>query len=167
MSILRVLAKDFVGSNEEQTEATLGLQNESSTQHEGYIKSDGLRKRKTSSINVTEDSELTGNTQVKTMTFAEKELMVSWRRILLLIMAVTVHNIPEGLAVGVGFGSIGSTKSATFESAFNLVSVNYSCLFLIYRLLELGYKTSQKAWLSAYHCLALDIHDSVLLSMDS
>lgn len=25
-----------------------------------------------------------------------------------------------GLAVGVGFGSIGSTKSATFESAFNL-----------------------------------------------
>merc|ERR1712212_1101599 len=25
-----------------------------------------------------------------------------WRRILLLIVAVTVHNIPEGLAVGVG-----------------------------------------------------------------
>ena len=30
-----------------------------------------------------------------------------WRRILLLIVAVTVHNIPEGLAVGVGFGTIG------------------------------------------------------------
>ena len=44
----------------------------------------------------------------------------SWRRILLLIVAVTVHNIPEGLAVGVGFGAVGRTKSATFESARNL-----------------------------------------------
>ena len=32
-----------------------------------------------------------------------------WRRILLLIVAVTVHNIPEGLAVGVGFGAIGES----------------------------------------------------------
>lgn len=46
--------------------------------------------------------------------------MLSWRRILLLIMAVTVHNIPEGLAVGVGFGSVGKTPAATFEKAFNL-----------------------------------------------
>ncbi|XP_032836200.2 zinc transporter ZIP11 isoform X1 [Petromyzon marinus] len=44
----------------------------------------------------------------------------SWRRILLLILAITIHNIPEGLAVGVGFGAIGKTKSATFESARNL-----------------------------------------------
>jgi len=44
----------------------------------------------------------------------------SWRRIVLLIVAVTGHNIPEGLAVGVGFGAIGRTKSATFESARNL-----------------------------------------------
>ncbi|XP_012262350.1 zinc transporter ZIP11 isoform X2 [Athalia rosae] len=43
-----------------------------------------------------------------------------WRRILLLIVAVTVHNIPEGLAVGVGFGAIGSSASATFENARNL-----------------------------------------------
>ncbi|XP_070707942.1 zinc transporter ZIP11-like isoform X2 [Pempheris klunzingeri] len=44
----------------------------------------------------------------------------SWRRILLLIIAITIHNIPEGLAVGVGFGAIGKTSSATFESARNL-----------------------------------------------
>ncbi|KAK7506704.1 hypothetical protein BaRGS_00002179 [Batillaria attramentaria] len=44
----------------------------------------------------------------------------SWRRILLLIIAITIHNIPEGLAVGVGFGAIGKTKAATFESARNL-----------------------------------------------
>ncbi|XP_015510974.1 zinc transporter ZIP11 isoform X2 [Neodiprion pinetum] len=43
-----------------------------------------------------------------------------WRRILLLVVAITVHNIPEGLAVGVGFGAIGSTAEATFESARNL-----------------------------------------------
>ncbi|KAM9837644.1 zinc transporter ZIP11 [Aulostomus maculatus] len=44
----------------------------------------------------------------------------SWRRILLLILAITIHNVPEGLAVGVGFGAIGKTSSATFESARNL-----------------------------------------------
>ncbi|XP_066992913.1 zinc transporter ZIP11 isoform X1 [Anabrus simplex] len=43
-----------------------------------------------------------------------------WKRILLLIVAVTIHNIPEGLAVGVGFGAIGISQSATFESARNL-----------------------------------------------
>lgn len=40
-----------------------------------------------------------------------------WKRILLLIIAITVHNIPEGLAVGVGFGAVGRSASATFESA--------------------------------------------------
>lgn len=40
-----------------------------------------------------------------------------WKRIILLVVAITVHNIPEGLAVGVGFGAIGSSASATLESA--------------------------------------------------
>ncbi|KAM9371391.1 zinc transporter ZIP11 [Phaethornis superciliosus] len=44
----------------------------------------------------------------------------SWRRILLMILAITIHNIPEGLAVGVGFGAIGKSASATFQSARNL-----------------------------------------------
>ncbi|XP_031837175.1 zinc/iron regulated transporter-related protein 48C isoform X2 [Nomia melanderi] len=43
-----------------------------------------------------------------------------WRRILLLVVAITVHNIPEGLAVGVGFAAVGSSASATFENARNL-----------------------------------------------
>uniref|UniRef100_A0A8D9EPL4 Zinc transporter ZIP11 n=1 Tax=Cacopsylla melanoneura TaxID=428564 RepID=A0A8D9EPL4_9HEMI len=43
-----------------------------------------------------------------------------WRRILLLIIAITVHNIPEGLAVGVAFGAIGSSPSATFHNAKSL-----------------------------------------------
>ncbi|NWV26675.1 S39AB protein, partial [Origma solitaria] len=44
----------------------------------------------------------------------------SWRRITLMILAITIHNIPEGLAVGVGFGAIGKSASATFQSARNL-----------------------------------------------
>ncbi|XP_006872361.1 PREDICTED: zinc transporter ZIP11 isoform X2 [Chrysochloris asiatica] len=44
----------------------------------------------------------------------------SWRRIALLILAITIHNVPEGLAVGVGFGAVDKTASATFESARNL-----------------------------------------------
>lgn len=64
--------------------------------------------------------------------------VTSWKRIILLITAVTIHNIPgayqisntarneinklilEGLAVGVSFGAIGSTSKATFEAARNL-----------------------------------------------
>ncbi|XP_039937972.1 zinc transporter ZIP11 [Hirundo rustica] len=41
----------------------------------------------------------------------------SWRRITLMILAITIHNIPEGLAVGVGFGAVGKSASATFQSA--------------------------------------------------
>lgn len=51
---------------------------------------------------------------------SRSQLALRWRRILLLIIAITVHNIPEGLAVGVGFGAVNKTKSASFESARNL-----------------------------------------------
>ncbi|XP_043195265.1 zinc transporter ZIP11-like [Amphibalanus amphitrite] len=50
----------------------------------------------------------------------EEDLSARWRRILLLIIAITVHNIPEGLAVGVGFAAAGKTAGATFEKARNL-----------------------------------------------
>ncbi|XP_050311593.1 zinc transporter ZIP11 isoform X2 [Anthonomus grandis grandis] len=43
-----------------------------------------------------------------------------WKRIMLLVVAITVHNIPEGLAVGVGFAATGSSSSANFETARNL-----------------------------------------------
>ena len=33
-------------------------------------------------------------------------IRTSWQRSVLLIMAITLHNIPEGLAVGVAFGAI-------------------------------------------------------------
>ncbi|KAM6344300.1 zinc transporter ZIP11 [Alca torda] len=44
----------------------------------------------------------------------------SWRRIMLMILAITIHNVPEGLAVGVGFGAVGKSASVTFQSARNL-----------------------------------------------
>lgn len=43
-----------------------------------------------------------------------------WKRIMLLVVAITVHNIPEGLAVGVGFAATGSASAANFETARNL-----------------------------------------------
>ncbi|KAJ0402465.1 hypothetical protein ATCC90586_009285 [Pythium insidiosum] len=44
----------------------------------------------------------------------------SFRRVLLLVIAITLHNLPEGMAVGVGFGSIGKSPSASFANAVNL-----------------------------------------------
>ncbi|HAP42629.1 MAG: dihydroorotate dehydrogenase [Spirochaetes bacterium GWB1_60_80] len=38
---------------------------------------------------------------------SEKEgIKTSWQRSILLVMAITLHNIPEGLAVGVAFGAL-------------------------------------------------------------
>lgn len=31
--------------------------------------------------------------------------MIGWDRSVLLVVAITLHNIPEGLAIGVAFGS--------------------------------------------------------------
>ncbi|WP_027881438.1 ZIP family metal transporter [Meiothermus rufus] len=37
---------------------------------------------------------------------AAEGLKTSWRRSILLVLAITLHNIPEGLAVGVAFGAV-------------------------------------------------------------
>ncbi len=45
----------------------------------------------------------------------------SWSRKILLVLAITLHNIPEGLAIGVAFGTIASgLSSATIVSAWIL-----------------------------------------------
>ncbi len=36
----------------------------------------------------------------------------SWQRSVLLVLAITMHNIPEGLAVGISFGALSSTTDA-------------------------------------------------------
>jgi ZIP family zinc transporter len=54
------------------------------------------------------------------MTEAEG-IRTSWRRTTLLIVAITIHNIPEGLAVGVAFGAVASgLPAASFSGAVAL-----------------------------------------------
>lgn len=43
---------------------------------------------------------------------AAEGIKTSWQRSVLLILAITLHNIPEGLAVGVAFGSLASNPDA-------------------------------------------------------
>lgn len=45
----------------------------------------------------------------------------AWRRSVLLVLAITIHNIPEGLAVGVAFGGVvGGLPSASLGAAIAL-----------------------------------------------
>jgi ZIP family zinc transporter len=45
----------------------------------------------------------------------------TWRRTTLLVLAITLHNIPEGLAIGVAFGAVGAGyESATLSAAVAL-----------------------------------------------
>lgn len=78
----------------------------------------GASRRRVRKVSVTREE----STAVYT---ASQELhmqnaLSQWKRIMLLVIAITVHNIPEGLAVGVSFGAIGTSPSATFEAARNL-----------------------------------------------
>ncbi len=48
-------------------------------------------------------------------------ISTSWQRSVLLVLAITIHNIPEGLAVGVAFGAIAADfPSATLGGAVAL-----------------------------------------------
>jgi ZIP family zinc transporter len=48
-------------------------------------------------------------------------IKTSWQRSVLLVLAITLHNIPEGLAVGVAFGALGANlNSATLAGAIAL-----------------------------------------------
>ncbi len=48
-------------------------------------------------------------------------IKTSWQRSTLLVLAITLHNIPEGLAVGVAFGAVASNlSSATLGGAIAL-----------------------------------------------
>jgi ZIP family zinc transporter len=48
-------------------------------------------------------------------------ISTSWRRSILLVLAITIHNIPEGLAVGVAFGALAADMpSASLAGAMAL-----------------------------------------------
>ncbi|MDR1863308.1 MAG: ZIP family metal transporter [Treponema sp.] len=50
----------------------------------------------------------------------DEGIKTSWGRSVLLVLAITLHNIPEGLAVGVGFGASSLANSAGLAGAFSL-----------------------------------------------
>ena len=85
--------------------------------YEFSISGHGLRKRKHRSTSHDSSSAEEGIDESDDKYSKAEE---RWKRILLLIVAITVHNIPEGLAVGVGFGAVGRSEKATFENARNL-----------------------------------------------
>lgn len=84
-----------------------------SVQHSGES-----RRRKKGSISEVEQCTYTAEAALEQQ--RAQEALSQWKRIMLLVVAITVHNIPEGLAVGVSFGAVGTTNSSTFESARNL-----------------------------------------------
>ncbi|XP_011267779.1 zinc transporter ZIP11 isoform X2 [Camponotus floridanus] len=100
--------------------STLGIQSPNvllAMQSVGFYEQNS-RRRQIANINRSSESAEIGTTIYEDPNNEAKNNQ--WRRILLLVVAITVHNIPEGLAVGVGFGAIGSSVSASFENARNL-----------------------------------------------
>ncbi|XP_011638696.1 zinc transporter ZIP11 isoform X2 [Pogonomyrmex barbatus] len=99
--------------------STLGIQSPNvllAMQSVGFYEQNS-RRRQIANINRSSESAEIGTVYEDPNNEAKNN---QWRRILLLVVAITVHNIPEGLAVGVAFGAIGSSASATFEKARNL-----------------------------------------------
>jgi zinc transporter, ZIP family len=55
------------------------------------------------------------------MDISEAEgIKTSWQRSVLLVLAVTLHNIPEGMAVGVAFGAVAHAASSAEATSFIL-----------------------------------------------
>ncbi|CAL1687052.1 unnamed protein product [Lasius platythorax] len=100
--------------------STLGIQSPNvllAMQSVGFYEQNSRRRQITNIANRSSESAEIGTVYEDPNNEAKNN---QWRRILLLVVAITVHNIPEGLAVGVGFGAVGSSASATFENARNL-----------------------------------------------
>lgn len=80
-----------------------------------------LRRRfaeESADIATTVDSRESSRSPSHMVRKTQQRIMI--RRMMLLVIAITVHNFPEGLAVGVGFGAVGVSSSATMSKAWNL-----------------------------------------------
>uniref|UniRef100_A0AAV1TN14 Zinc transporter ZIP11 n=1 Tax=Peronospora matthiolae TaxID=2874970 RepID=A0AAV1TN14_9STRA len=82
-----------------------------------------LEKRKKDddySYNDDDGGDFDCNVEADTTNCSRNSSSSSFRRVIMLVVAITLHNLPEGMAVGVGFGSIGHSARATFANARNL-----------------------------------------------
>ena len=56
--------------------------------------------------------------------FAKKEeaegMETNWRKTILLVLAIALHNIPEGLAVGVAFGALANPELSGMNEVFSI-----------------------------------------------
>eukprot|EP00943_MAST-04B_sp_MAST-4B-sp1_P004817 g4817.t1 len=77
------------------------------------------RKRRGKKSSDKEEDEKTARVGKKDGSMSSKRIR-SFKRIMLLVVAITVHNFPEGLAVGVGFGSVGTEGGMTLNDAIVL-----------------------------------------------
>merc|ERR1712135_96477 len=120
MTYFKIGSTDFILALESSSAKTnSGASKKSSGRNESSASKhskDGLKQRHLRTLVEEESASCIVNDDEK----LSKQQRDQWKRILLLVIAVTVHNIPEGLAVGVAFGAIGKSSKATFESARNL-----------------------------------------------
>ena len=54
---------------------------------------------------------------------APEGIKSNFQRSALLVFSITLHNIPEGLAVGVAFGALGADGRITFEAALPAIAI--------------------------------------------
>jgi solute carrier family 39 (zinc transporter), member 11 len=85
----------------------------------GTPKSKAVRKRKTARSKSKPRAKKKVAVAKGTADGGDAALSRSYRRILLLVVAITIHNFPEGLAVGVGFGAV-EKGSMTIQEARTL-----------------------------------------------
>ncbi len=50
-------------------------------------------------------------------------IKTSWQRSILLVLAITLHNIPEGLAVGVAFGALATNQDAGILAGATVLAI--------------------------------------------
>lgn len=101
----------------EQAATMIGMESFTDCLNQQHSSTGTARKRTSRISNESREPE---TYTISQLALNQASALSQWKRIMLLVIAITVHNIPEGLAVGVSFGAIGNTEAATFESARNL-----------------------------------------------
>lgn len=106
-----------VNTISEQSTTMIGMDSFTDCLNQQHSSESTARKRVSRTTSETHETETYSASE---QALNQANALSQWKRIMLLVIAITVHNIPEGLAVGVSFGAIGTSDSATFEAARNL-----------------------------------------------